>query len=402
MYSSSFRIGALEVFVTAIISQLCCLFVADRPESEAAEYDEFRNIHRGSLPDTGDYDERRKIFAANRDEVAAHNARKLSWTMTLNHFADYSPSELQAHLGYKRVGGRWAQNQSAQRSFLQTKAHAEPHASPNQIANLDVSSFAETIDWRGKMNFSNFVHDQGACGSCWAHAAVAAIEAYAELVTGRRMKLATQQIIDCTLNPRHCGGSGGCEGATSEMAFEHAREFGLAEASEYGGQGGKCPEKSPATVQLQSFVRLPENRALYLMQALSEKGPVVVSIAANKLFLYKGGVFSGCDRDTVVDHAVLGVGYGVDDTSQKPYWLIKNSWGDHWGENGYMKMERFNDDNAYCGTDNKPKEGVYCDDAPATIRVCGMCGVTSDSTYPVIMQSNNLRQAHLAEIRNRL
>lgn len=259
--------------------------------------------------------------------------------------------------------------------------------------SMDVSKLASSVDWRSKIKNASFVPDQGGCGSCWAHSAIAALEAHADIHTGRHVKLSTQELIDCTENPRHCGGTGGCHGATAELAFERARVRGISTLEEYHGDGSKCAVDRPSALKVQSFVRLPENKASHLMHALATKGPVSTSIDAENLFMYSKGVFSGCEKDTVVNHAVLSVGYGHDTSSGKDYWLIKNSWGDKWGESGYFRLQRHTDEDAYCGTDNKPKDGVYCDDAPPSIRVCGMCGSTSDSAYPVLAPVKPAREA---------
>lgn len=369
--------------LAVVLVQLLGIYESSR-STTSLEYEKFRLVHRKDAEQGSvSFAERQALFEARSAEVAAHNAQDKSWTMIVNKFADFTDGERRAMLGYKRVGGRWSRS-PGEASLLQTDS--------SEIGEIDISSLAKTVDWTTKMNFSNFVHNQGACGSCWAHAAVGALEAHAELSTGLQTKLATQEIIDCTANPRHCGGTGGCHGATAELAFEQARQRGIAQLDSYTGVSGKCPQSAPSALKVKSFVRLPENKESYLLHALANSGPVVMSVDAENLFMYNSGVFSGCQPDTVVNHAVLGVGYGKDKKSQKDYWLIKNSWGEGWGEKGYLRVQRFNDDNAYCGTDTKPQEGVYCDEHPASIRVCGMCGATSDSVYPVIPPKTALRQ----------
>jgi len=378
-----------------LASLLCCTFHFSAGVRSATftaalssnTYDEFRLVHRAGTVDSVSYLERHALFKASAVEVAAHNSQRKSWTKKLNRFADYTSDELRSSLGYKRAGGRWSQS-SAVSSFLAT------HTDEGQI--IDVSSLAKHVDWRSKMNVSNFVHNQGGCGSCWAHAAVGAMEAHAEISTGIGTKLSTQSIIDCTANPRHCGGTGGCQGATAELAFEHAKHFGIppmasttaVEAADSDG----CSQAKPDAMKLHSFVRLPENKGSYLLHALATTGPVAVSLDASELHSYDTGVFSGCGKDSIINHAVLAVGYGLDAKSGKLYWTIRNSWGQHWGEDGHFRIERHESDEAYCGTDVKPQDGVACEDHPDTVPVCGMCGITADSSYPIMSSGAALAQ----------
>lgn len=100
-------------------------------------------------------------------------------------------------------------------------------------------------------------------------------------------------------------------------------------------------------------------------------------------------VFDTCNRDSVVNHAVVLIGYGHSTEHNKDYWYIRNSWGEAWGENGFIRLQRHSSDQGdagYCGVDHNPKEGTGCDNGPPTIPVCGMCGVLSDSVYPYDLQ----------------
>jgi len=106
--------------------------------------------------------------------------------------------------------------------------------------------------------------------------------------------------------------------------------------------------------------------------------PVAVSVAASNWATYGGGVFNYTECDTIINHAVLLVGYGVDPAAG-PYWKIQNSWGPDWGENGFMRLQRSTD----CGIDTKPLDGTGCAGGPSQITVCGTCGILSDSVYPV-------------------
>lgn len=340
-----------------------------------------------------EYKDRNANFHRRQQEVLDHNARNLSWKMAVNRFSDHSDAELRAMLGYKRVGGRWVGAPSGTSSFI------EQHQDHNET--IDTSRLASEVDYRTTLQKSAaWVRNQGACGSCWAVAATGALEMHAEKSHGFGQKLSHQQLVDCTPNPRHCGGTGGCDGATAELAFQFAREKGISAEDAYQSSDGSCNTKAPAAFKIGRFVSLPENKGSHLLHALATHGPVVVSADGSGWFSYSSGVFSGCNKDSVVNHAILGVGYGNDPESKKDYWTIRNSWGADWGEKGFIRVERHAQDDAYCGVDNKPKDGVGCDDAPASVPVCGMCGITADSAYPSIKQSRN--PVHRTSVRSKV
>eukprot|EP00913_Durusdinium_trenchii_P018063 g16973.t1 len=100
-----------------------------------------------------------------------------------------------------------------------------------------------TVDWRQNLVSTNYVKQQGSCGSCWAVAAAGALEIHAEIAMKQQKQhshkvprnVSFKQLVDCTPNPEHCGGDGGCQGATSELAFEYVSKHGLHDAEHYGG-----------------------------------------------------------------------------------------------------------------------------------------------------------------------
>merc|ERR1719440_2019487 len=126
---------------------------------------------------------------------------------------------------------------------------------------------------------------------------------------------------------------------------------------------------------------LPKNEYEPLMRALAEKGPVAVSAAADTWFNYESGIFNGCGKDAVIDHAVVAMGYGEDASTNAKFWLIQNSWGETWGESGHIRLQRI-DSGDYCGMNNDPQKGVACEGETTPVPVCGMCGVLFDSVVP--------------------
>merc|ERR1719198_2945899 len=130
----------------------------------------------------------------------------------------------------------------------------------------------------------------------------------------------------------------GSGSATSDMAMAL-----LEDTTQSGG----------ASLGMTGWETLPKNSYEPLVRALAEKGPVAVSVAADAWFNYDSGVFNGCGKDAVIDHAVVAMGYGEE--AGHKYWVIQNSWGGDWGEQGHIRLER-HDSGDYCGMNNDPQK----------------------------------------------
>jgi cathepsin L len=279
----------------------------------------------------------------------------------------------------------------------------------------------DTLSW-AFLNASKRHYDQGGCGSCWAIASAVLLEAHSEIhsAEGKSRTFSAQELVSCVPNPKHCGGTGGCEGATIELAMDWVIKHGLADdvAVPYMGQDGEClADKQPEGASLlqirehastrsstmpleetiggavassmpgskfgmKSWERLPENEYPALLRALQD-GPVGISVAGSNWFDYSSGIFDSCTKDTIIDHAVVLIGYGKEDGGDG-YWLIKNSWGPEWGENGLMRLMRRNgeEEGKWCGVDRQPQLGSGCDGGPSEVKVCGTCGILYDTVVP--------------------
>jgi cathepsin L len=266
-----------------------------------------------------------------------------------------------------------------------------------EIEEDEDSEIPIEFSWSPRLSGSNSFHrDQGACGSCWAVAAAQVVEDHLALHYNETYQLSMQHLVSCTPNPDQCGGTGGCQGATSELAFKYIQDHGIAADAHWPytsgmtGSDGTCSKElvqNNRFVKIGSYVVLPENKQAPLLKALYQQGPVVVSVAASNWQMYSFGVFSGCSQDAIINHAVVAEGFGKQisdlDHKEHKYFLIKNSWGDDWGEEGYMKLKRFDSDTEHCGIDKKPQDGTGCKNGPSQVRVCGMCGILYDSAYPL-------------------
>lgn len=189
---------------------------------------------------------------------------------------------------------------------------------------------------------------------------MAAVEGLTKLKTGKLPLLSEQQLVDCIINYQN---TRGCKGGSPVDAFGYIEQNGGITGEwnyPYVGKDGICDQNraSQSAAKINGYALVPKNNEFALMNAVS-KQPVAafVSSRGKEFQFYSGGVFTGnCDPSTL-DHVVAIVGYGTSEDGKK-YWLIKNSWSSHWGENGYMRLER--------------NSGI-----PE-----GRCGIAVDASYP--------------------
>ncbi|VDM17625.1 unnamed protein product, partial [Wuchereria bancrofti] len=175
------------------------------------------------------------------------------------------------------------------------------------------------VDWR-RQGAVTPVRNQGQCGSCYAFATAAALEAYHKQKTGRLLDLSPQNIVDCAQNY-------GCNGGFMVPVFQYAARSGIAMESRYPYVGVKqrCRwRQSIAVARDNGFREIQPGDELGLKHAVAKRGPVVAGISGSRrsFRFYKDGVYSeeNCGQP---DHAVLVVGYGTD-RSYGDYWIVKN------------------------------------------------------------------------------
>lgn len=357
------------------------------PVSAPSSFDDFastfgRTYKKGSA----DYARRSALFATRARQAEELNARpSRRWTAGANGLWDLTDEEFRAFRGWR----------------VPATDSARLHLLGQSRTNQSLQPLPHEKSW-AHLSSLQHIREQGACGSCWAIAAATAMTAHAELHTGHARSFSVQEIISCVLNPNKCGGTGGCGGATMELAMEWVVSNGCLEESQapYEAAVGACRSGAPtmagaigdggAAFGMHGFENLPVNEQLPLMRALVERGPVGVSVAATNFNMYSSGIFDWCSKNAILDHAVVLIGYGAAAPKAgfmadqgETYWTIQNSWGTYWGEDGRMRILRHANAGDWCGIDDEPELGTGCEGGPPTIPVCGMCGMLYNQVLPI-------------------
>eukprot|EP01111_Echinosteliopsis_oligospora_P019856 TRINITY_DN982_c0_g1_i1.p1 TRINITY_DN982_c0_g1~~TRINITY_DN982_c0_g1_i1.p1 ORF type:complete len:376 (-),score=126.48 TRINITY_DN982_c0_g1_i1:53-1180(-) len=339
-------------------------------------FDMFLAEFNKQYDDSFEYKMREEIFNSNLELILKHNRNQHhTYKMGVNHMSDFTPSEFKKLRGYKRTSPR-----------QETNLNSIP------FNVLNVEDLPAAVDWRTQ-GVVTPVKDQGQCGSCWSFATAETVESHYAIAMGPLSILSEQQILDCTPNPQHCGGTGGCDGGTAELAYAQIMSMGgLSSEWQYPylsgyGQNYACHFNATETVPVavvRDFVVLPSNQYNAVLTAVATVGPLAISADAAAWQHYESGVFSGCDTTTTdIDHAIQLVGYGTDATTGEDFWIVRNSWTPLWGEDGYIRISR--SAQTYCGVDTTPQDGSGCDGGPANVTVCGPCGLLYDTSYPIVV-----------------
>lgn len=222
--------------------------------------------------------------------------------------------------------------------------------------------FPRSLDWRNHHGINYLTptlnqHIPVYCGSCWAHAAVSVVADRIKMMRRAQWpdyELSVQYLLNCG---KHEAGS--CEGGDASGVFQIAKERGIPEKTclqyiardDYCTDFNTCRNCAPKPgdglcTPVHNFTRLFVEEHGYqrhpsvefLMKEITLNGPVAVGINAGPLMNYNGGVVQTVEP-RVTDHAVSIVGFGTDD-KEGDYWIVRNSWGTYWGENGFFRIVR--------------------------------------------------------------
>ncbi|KAM5319906.1 dipeptidyl peptidase 1 isoform 1-T1 [Glossophaga mutica] len=287
-----------------------------------------------------------RIYKYNHDFVKAINAVQKSWTATT--YMEYETLTLRELI--RRGGGH-------------SQRIPRPIAAPvTAEIRKKVLHLPASWDWRnvGGTNFVSPVRNQASCGSCYSFASAGMLEARIRILTNNTQTpiLSPQEIVSCSQYAQGCDG-----GFPYLIAGKYAQDFGLVEEAcfPYTGTDSPCMLKEDCFRYYTSEYHYVGgfyggcNEALMKLE-LVHNGPMAVAFEVYDDFLhYREGIYHHTGLTDpfnpfeLTNHAVLLVGYGTDPALGMDYWIIKNSWGTNWGEDGYFRIRRGTDE---CGIES--------------------------------------------------
>ncbi|MCO5596851.1 hypothetical protein L7F22_050921 [Adiantum nelumboides] len=283
-----------------------------------------------------------QVFKENLRYIHRHNhGKQASHKLGLTRFADLTVEEFRArHLGFRLP--------------------ADPKPLRQVRSICDANTLPSAVDWRQKGAVTD-VKDQGQCGSCWAFSTIGAIEGAHAIATGELVSLSEQELVSCV----HA--NYGCNGGLMDPSFEWVvkngginTEVGYPYVSGAGtAKFCKWLKKMKKSVKIYGYEDVqPDNEDALTCAVAQQPVSVAINAGTRDFQLYAGGVFNSCSDDSNdIDHAVLAVGYGSD--NGKDYWIVKNSWTEDWGLDGYVHIQR---------SSGNPR---------------GVCGIHSFPSYPL-------------------
>jgi len=271
------------------------------------------------------------IFIQNYEKVQRLNAEHETARFALNQFSDLTSHEFAVQYA---SGTSDVTNEK----FL---------AANTKSVKID-GGLPDSVDWRNKGAVTP-VKNQGNCGSCWSFSATGVLEGFYFVNNGKLLSFAEQQLVDCDTDINQ-----GCNGGLAYRAVAYVAQKGIELESDYPytAKDGSCKYDASKALKFAGGYSMVTPQSSDQLKAALVNSPVAVSVQADQdvFQFYKSGVVTkNCGAS--LNHAVLAVGYQK--LALTDAFIVKNSWGTSWGQDGYI----------YLGADQSQNQGK------------GVCGI---------------------------
>jgi len=336
----------MKLLILSVALLVACASAASIFDSQMDTFwNDFKHHHGKSYATPSEETKRRATWEANLNFIRQHNMEAdnghHTYWVKMNKYGDMTSQEF-----VNTVNG-----------FNMTRQMKKSVNTPTFMAPSNVK-IPDSVDWRTQ-GYVTPIKDQGQCGSCWAFSAVASLEGQHFKQAKSLVSLSEQNLVDCSQN----FGNMGCDGGLMDQAFAYIKSnMGIdTEVSyPYEAVDDTCKfNKNTIGATDNGFMDITSGDEMALATAIATVGPISVAIDAsqNSFQFYSSGIYTDPDcSSTELDHGVTAVGYGSNGASQD-YYIVKNSWGTSWGDQGYILMAR-NQNN--------------------------MCGIATMSSYPLV------------------
>lgn len=279
------------------------------------------------------YHHRLKNFKNNFKLIKEHNKNNNSFNLKLNKYSHLSNYEYKKLLGFNN---------------LNLNSQYDCENMNYKILFTNIKYDEDNFNWV-EQNKITSVKNQLQCGSCWAFSTIGAYENWYVNNYNDLIDFSEQELVDCDNTDN------GCNGGLMSNGFNYIKNNGICKYDNYSYNGKVswfCKNYCTKYPKLNGCYKVPSNNIDMLKNAVRQNA-VSIAIEADSSYFqhYSSGILDDklkCGDN--LDHGVLLVGFGIE--NNKKYWLVKNSWGKDWGDNGYIKIAM--DNNNVCGVLSMP------------------------------------------------
>ena len=325
-------------------TQRSYLVLQDSKYAYAKEYYDFYRKYQGPIIQSNkniNYDkfaeknkEKYRLFEKNMKSINEANEylknSNISFTLDVNKYADiidFDNSSTNELMNNPIIDKRFRPN-----AYLKIFQRPFPY-----IETIITQNKKMTYNWN-TTGLLSAVKNQGRCGSCWAFSSTSALETFMRINGYYITRLSEQELVDCSKD------NFGCEGGFMHLAFDYIRKSnGLVSHDKYPyyAKDQECSidkHIKAAGSQLSEY-QFTIPKSMLDMKLNVIQTPIAIALDADNIFFrfYKSGVIDvPANYSSTMNHAVLLVGFDYDEDGM--YWIIQNSWGKDWGENGFCRI----------------------------------------------------------------